>query len=429
MRPELEEILRCRYPSLYDRAPRKPGKESAPFSPELGDGCFAILLALSEVIDRHAAAAGMEHLEILRISPGGRGGLSYHLIREDRFIRGAITAASHLSLAVSAASGRPGRPMFKRGEDTVVLAPDEVDGHEPIPAHYLRPLRPPIGAGQPRALDLLGRRWGNRVDQDISVPAGWADLADVVLTAFAQQRHRIDMIRAWDDGAAGQLIVEWDRYRTSATEAGAVAFVVTMAALTDPVTGASGPVDDTGAPAWWRNTAGAHATLPVPWGSYDSTGSWHSREDMLCGPIPGHPSAGALAKAVHGGAGEMQLTLKPHVAQMMRQMARKSGQDGCTAFLTKMLRVSLERPGGDCAGGEDAHPHDPDETLDHVGSEADESIRTLATTALRELTAAAEVARTTTRQQSVYAALEAVGTLLRSLDAEALSADQIAAGG
>jgi hypothetical protein len=429
MRPVLEEILRRRYPSLYDRAPRKSGKESAPFSPELGDGCFAILLALSEVIDRHAAAAGMEHLEILRISPGGRGGLSYHLIREDRFIRGAIAAASHLSLAVSAVSGRPGRPMFKRGEDAVALAPDEVDGHEPVPAHYLRPLRPPIGAGQPRALGLLGRRWGDRVDQDISVPAGWADLADVVLTAFARQRHRIDMIRAWGDGATGQLIVEWDRYRTSATEAGAVAFVSTMAALTDPVTGTSGPVDDTGAPSWWRTIAGEQAELPVPWGSYDSTGAWHSREDMVCGPAPGHPSAGALAKAAHGSAGEMQLTLKPHVAQVMRETARKSGQDGCAAFLTKMLGVPSDQPEEACTGGKGAELRSSDDTADRVGSEADASIRTLATAALGQLTAAAEIAQTATRQQSVHTALEAVGALLRGLDLEALSADQIAAGG
>jgi hypothetical protein len=429
MRPGLEEILRRRYPSLYDRSPRTPGRESAPFSPDLGDGCFAILLALSEVIDRHASAAGMEYLEVLKISPGRHGGLHYHLIREDHFIRGAITAANHLSLAVSTLSGRPGRPMVSRGKDTVVLAPDEVDGHEPVPPHYLRPLRPPIGAGQARALGLLGRRWGDWVEHDISVPAGWADLADVVLTAFARQRRRIDWIRAWDDGATGQLVVEWDRYRTSATEAGAVAFATTMAALTDPVTGASGPVDDTGAPAWWRNTAGDHAELPVPWGTYDSTGAWHSREDMVCGPAPGHPSAGALAKAAHGGAGEMQLTLKPHVAQVMRQMARTLGQDGCAAFLTKMLGVPPERPEAAYAGGEDAHPRGPDEMLDRVGSEADASIRTLATTALRELAAAAEVARTPTRQQSVHTALEAVATLLRSLDAEALSADQMAAGG
>jgi hypothetical protein len=346
MRPELEQLLRRRYPSLYDRAPRERGKESAPFSPELGDGWFALLLALSEVIDRHASVVGMEHLEILKISPGGRGGLNYHLIREDRFIRGAINAASHLSLAISAVSGRPGRPMARRREDVVPLAPDEVDGRKPVPAHHLRPLRLPIGAGHSRALSKLGQRWGDRVNFDISVPPGWADLADVVLTAFAPQRCRIDWIRAWDDGATGQLTVVWDRYRTSASEAGAVAFAVSMAALTDPVTGASGPVDDAGAPAWWREIAGDQAKLPIPWGTYDSTGAWYSRRDVVSGPVHGHPSASSLIVATHGEAGEMQVTLKPAVAQAMRQMAREMGQDGCADLMAKLLGVSLAEPEG-----------------------------------------------------------------------------------
>lgn len=429
MRPRLEQILRRRYPSLYDHAPRKPGKESAPFSTDLGDGCFAILLALSEVIDRHARAAGMDHLEVLKISPGRHGGLHYHLIREDHFIRGAITAANHLSLAVSTLSGRPGRPMVSRSKDTVVLAPDEVDGHEPVPPHYLRPLRPPIGAGQARALSLLGRRWGDWVEHGISVPAGWVDLADVVLTAFARQRCRIDWIRAWDDGATGQLIVEWDRYRTSATEAGAVAFVVTMAALTDPVTGASGPVDDTGAPTWWRNSTGGLAELPVPWGTYDSTGAWCSREDMVSGPAPGHPSAGALAKVAHGAAGDMQLTLKPHLAQVMRQAARQSGGDGCAAFLSRMLGAQPDGLEEACAGGTGDKLRSSGAVKDSLDIEADASIRTLATAALGQLTAAAQAAPAGARRQSVRKAQEAVSALLNSLDAEVALAVDAGSGG
>lgn len=336
MRPELEEILRRRYPSLYDLSEGGADKDRSPLSPELGDGWFAILLALSDVMDRHATTVGLDHLRILKMAPMPRGGLDCHYYGQDHFIRGAVKAAYHMSLAVSSVSGQPGRLMVKDKECSFPLAPGEVDGHMPVHVRYLKPLRTPIGAGQSRALGALGRRWGHVVDHDISVPAGWADVADVVLTAFSLGNCRIDWIRSWDDGAVGQLTVGWEPGEARTSLAGAVAFATSMAALTDPVTGASGPVDDAGVPAWYRRIAGNHAMPPVPWGTRDADGRWISRDDIVCGPLPGHLSMGAMAKVVHGENGGMQLTLKPHLAQAMRQAAQASG-DSCASFLTRML--------------------------------------------------------------------------------------------
>lgn len=355
MRLELEEILRRRYPSLYEERKGEADRDRAPFSPKLGDGWFAIELALSEVMDRRAMATGLDHLRILKMAPNPRGGLHCHHYGQDPFIRGAVQAAYHLSLAVSEVSGQPGRLMSKDNAGGITLAPSEADGHEPVPIRYLRPLRTPLGAGQLRALNALGRRWGHIVDQDISVPAGWADLVDVVLTAFSRENHSINWIRSWDNGAAGQLVVGWECGRHREYLAGAVDFATSMAALTDPLTGASGPVDDAGLPAWFSRLAGAHAGVPVPWGTYDGEGLWHSRQDIVSGPLPGHPSAGAVAKAVHGENGEMLLTLKPHAAQAVRQAARVLGEDGCAAFLTRMLAVTpgkVEEPCPDAVVGD-----------------------------------------------------------------------------
>ncbi|WP_043341999.1 hypothetical protein [Belnapia moabensis] len=415
MRPELQQLLRSRFPILYEHPLGRPEEDSTPFKPEIGDGWFAILLALSGVLDRHVGAAGLDRLQVVRIQSLPRGGLHCYVIGQDNFVRGAVNAAFHMSLAVSSLSGRPGRPMVNSDGETFILAPDEVDGHKPAPARFLEPYRAPIGAGRPQALNLLGRRWSCLVSKDIDVPAGWVDVADVVLSAFSDKPEQFDRIQAWHDGAVGQLVVGWDPVRGTASQAGAVAFAVSMAALVDPVTGASGPVDNEGAPEWWRHPNGASAAPPVPWGIYDSDGDWHSREDLVAGPIDKHSSIGALVSATHWETGGLQISLKPSVAQVMRQMASKDGADGCAAMLAKFLKILSVMPRQALVDKRDGNTQAVDRGPGAINAEADLTIRMHASAARAQLITAAAAARGTAREESLQAAYWAVSAVLDSL--------------
>jgi hypothetical protein len=424
MRRELEQLLRSRFPILYERPLGRPVEDSAPFNPEIGDGWFAILLALSEVLDRHVSAAGLDRLQVLRIQPLPRGGLHCHVTSQDNFVRGAVNAAFHMSLAVSSLSGRPGRPMVNSDGETFILAPNEVDGHKPSPARFLRPYRPPIGAGRPQALNLLGRRWSGLVSKDIDVPAGWVDVADVILRAFSDKSELLDRMEAWRAGAVGQLVVGWDPVLGAASQAGAVAFAVSMAALVHPVAGASGPVDDAGMPEWRRRPHAACAMPPVPWGTYDSNGDWHSREDLVAGPTDRQPSVGALVSATHADTGGLQISLKPSVAHVMRQMASEDGAAGCADMLARFLGVSSAAP-------RRAIVDEREGDTQAVGSErgvsqvdADLAVRMHTLAARAQLTTAAAAARGTAREEGLRVACWALSAVLDSLGAEAVPADR-----
>ena len=340
MRPELKELLWSRFPQFYGRNPhlRNP---SAPFSSDLKDGSFPLVLAVSNVLEWHAERSGLSQLHIQKIEML-RGALHCHVSGGDQFVRGATNAATRMSLAVSAISGTPGRLMTKEHEPDLTLAPGELDGYEPVPARLLHGDGPPIGAGRPGALKALGKRWAQHVAQDLDVPRGWVDIADVLLAAFKETSGRVAWIRAWQGGAVGQLSVAWDAARSSPYQDGVIAFAINMAALTDPETGACGPVDDAGSPEWWRRVAGAGAMPPLPWGGHDFNGFWCSRPDSVSGPLPGHPSAGPLITATHGEDGSMQVRFSPSVAHTLRQMARWHAGRGCAAMLALLLGLQAD---------------------------------------------------------------------------------------
>ena len=428
MRPDLEELLRSQFPVLYGRSPWLGDTGPAPFSPELGDGWFAILHALSRVLERHADQAGLDRFQILRIAPLPRGGLHCHTSWEDQFVQGAVDAARHMSLAVSAVSGMPGRPMVSSDGRRLILAPGEANGCQPVPARALRPYRAPVGAGRPGSLKWLGRRWDRLVALDIDIPAGWADVANVVLTAFAATPDLIDWIRAWHGGAVGQLIVGWDAQRSSPHQDGAVAFAVSMAALVDPATGACGPVDDTGAPHWWRRVAGWHAALPFPWGGYDGEGVWRSREDSVSGPAVGHPSAGSLIAAIHREAGDMQVSIRPSVAQVVREMARHRGADGCAALLAELLGLSFVEPSPIPAEEDDGDANAATDGSEATSMGALAAIRFHLSAAHARLTTAVAAAHGTAHEEAIRAACSAIGAILDKVNHEAEFTNQTSSG-
>ncbi|SDB22533.1 hypothetical protein [Belnapia rosea] len=416
MRPELELLLRSRFPVLYRYGAGRRDGGAKQFSPNLGDGRFAILTAVSDVLERHMDEAGLDQFQILRIAPQ-RGGMHFYCSGGDRFAQGATDAASHMSLALSEQTGRPGRLMFNERGDYCTVAPGELDGCEPVSARAMRPDRPPVGAGGRRALTLLGQRWGHIVSQDIDVPAGWTDVVDVLLTAFANAPHLVGCVRAWHGGAVGQLVVAWDTGHSSPYQDGVVAFAVSMAALIDPATGACGPVDDNGSPEWWRRLEGGHGTVPVLWGGYDGDGAWRSRVDSIPGPAPGHPS-GSLIVADHREAGDMQISLKPTVAQAMRKAACQRGVSSCAALMAELLEMPSTKHFIVRSEGLDGNGDAGTGETIGTGAETLSAIHLLASAAHAQLAMAADAARGTAVGAAIQAACLAVGALLDSTGAE-----------
>ncbi|MCB4824271.1 hypothetical protein [Roseicella aerolata] len=422
MRPELEELLRSRFPVLYRYGAGRRDSGPKQFSPDLGDGRFAVLSAVSGVLERHVDQAGLDQFQIQRIAPR-RGGMHLYCSGGDHFARGATDAALHMSLALSELTGRPGRLMFNERGEYCTIAPGELDGCEPVSARAMRPYRPPVGAGGRRALTLLGQRWGHLVDQDIDVPPGWADVVDVLLTAFANTPHLVGCVRAWHGGAVSQLAVAWDTAHSSPYQDGVVTFAVSMAALIDPVTGACGPVDDNGSPEWWRRLAGGHGTVPVPWGGYDGDGAWRSRVDSTPGPAPGHPS-GSLIVADHREAGDMQISLKPTVAQAMREAARQRGARGCAALMAELLGLPPAEPPVVSAEGQDGNVNAGTGENRELGAEALAAIHLLASAAHTQLAMAADTARGTAVGAATQVACLAVGALRDHIGAELVTANR-----
>ncbi|MBU8546086.1 MULTISPECIES: hypothetical protein [Roseomonadaceae] len=338
MRRELEQLLLSRFPALY-RDTGECGQERPPiFGADLGDGWFAILQALSEVLAERVEQAQLENVRVLRIERL-EGGMQAHVSGEDAFVRGAAAAASHMSFAVSMQSGKPGRLMTNDGGELRALASGELEGWKPVPKAAKRRHPAPVGADGTRALRLLEQRYEHLINDGIDLPSGWANLAEVVLAPFLVSTNEVELIAAWDSGSACQLIVSRKRKHLSPYQSGGIAFAVRMAALTDPQTGACGPVDAEGVPDWWRRIAGPGGPHPTPWGVYNGDGVWRPRKDIFSGPASCHPRPKPVIRAHHFESGAVQLTIHKGAANVMRGMARRHGKPGCAALLAELLRL------------------------------------------------------------------------------------------
>ncbi|WP_424140428.1 hypothetical protein [Roseomonas chloroacetimidivorans] len=243
MREALTRLLfEERHPDLFALRHAGSGKSAlAAWGFEHGDGWFAIIAALAEVVESRSPSACVvqckEKFGTLRVYLRNDG--------NDRYCRGALLTAAGVSGRVSELSGRPGRMMTRTqscpgGPRSVfsgvrTLAPAEAAGWEPA-----QPGEPdaPAGADELRArhLDILR-------GATIAVPTPCLGLIDAWLGALRAadappQGLRLARLGLDGDTApVGQVGEE---------VLGATAFHAALGRRVDRRSGSVGPVDDRG---------------------------------------------------------------------------------------------------------------------------------------------------------------------------------------
>ncbi|MDB5376495.1 MAG: hypothetical protein JWR00_941 [Rubritepida sp.] len=336
MRPELQALLRERFPWLQGK-PRRFDDE-LPFVEGVGDGWFALLQALFQTLKLYARAADLHDLEVSHVEDHF-GGMVFRIQEGDEFVLGATETATHMSFAVSGASGRPGRVMKGRDGKLLVLAPGEREGFGPAWNRALNPPPSAIPAGQPGAVALVRHRHASQVLDSIDVPEGWADLADALLCGLPKT-CRVRRIHAWHGGHAGQLTVTWSaRAPLPPYVAGSLAFAMHLAPYVDPISGTVGPVDDRGSPVWW----GPGRVISGPWGFYGASTSWQSCPDTYPRLLARTETAAIPISAHHGERGDLHFEIQAEAAHRMRAIARKAGAAGCAELLAALLGLSGDR--------------------------------------------------------------------------------------
>jgi hypothetical protein len=215
-----------------------------------GDGWFAIVDVLSglaaEVMDRTGKRIIASQVK------QKLGGLRFYMRPRDEFMEGARGLGERYSYRVSELSGRSGVLQVGDGH-YCTLAPSERVGYAPVEMEDV----PPLGMGQPGALDRLRVMHGADLPGGIDVPDGWVDLVqafiheDVVLPARRNGRHgmaQLTSVAATPDSA---LDIVWTSEPTLEQQ-GRAAFARAMASRVDSMSGAIGPVDEAGIPEWAR---------------------------------------------------------------------------------------------------------------------------------------------------------------------------------
>ena len=195
MTQALDDLLCQRYPALY--ADRHGDKQSTAmcWGFELGDGWFAIVDVLSEVLTLQAKAGGVP-CPVAKQAKHKFGSLRFH-VEVPATGRQAIALAEEMSRRVCEVSGRPGRlSCFGRrrlatlapgvepgsvlgGQEVMVVATeaDSLTGKMDVP---------PLAFG----LDDMARWRADVLAGPVEVPVGWRDLADALLHVV--QRDRVE---------------------------------------------------------------------------------------------------------------------------------------------------------------------------------------------------------------------------------------------
>ncbi|MBU8546091.1 MULTISPECIES: hypothetical protein [Roseomonadaceae] len=250
MREALEQLLFQRYPALYVGRHLPLTESSMARGFTHGDGWFAIVDVLSKLSRQDVQRTGRYH--IATQVKQKFAALRFHMKDLDDYIHSARVMGERYSLCVSELSGRPGALHVCDGHYyTLALGErseyDLAEGTEtPLPR-----------AGQPDALDHLSAEYGAQVPGGIDVPTGWVDLVHVfVLQNLVGARGRDDQeemaeLISITATADGELTILWNGEPTP-DQQGFAAFAQAMVRHIDPVSGAIGPVDDKGIPAWKR---------------------------------------------------------------------------------------------------------------------------------------------------------------------------------
>ena len=218
MTQRLDDLLCQRHPALY--ADRYGDKQLTAmcWGFELGDGWFAIVDALSEVLTVQARAAGVP-CPVAKQVKQRAGSLRFH-VEVPAAGRQAIALAEEMSRRICEVSGRPGRLSCFGRRRLATLAPGVKpagvvgDQEVMVVAAEADPITggmdvPPLAFG----LDDMARWRADVLAGPVDIPPGWRDLADALLHVVQRDRERPkppSLRRIWRDTAGTMgMQVEW----------------------------------------------------------------------------------------------------------------------------------------------------------------------------------------------------------------------------
>lgn len=213
MTQALDDLLCQCYPALY--ANRHGDKQSTAmcWGFELGDGWFAIVDAISEVLTLQAKAAEVPCPAVQQVKQKF-GSLRFR-VEVPATGRHAIALAEEMSQRVCEVSGRPGRLCCFGRRRLATLAPGVVPGGT-LGSHEVTAVAteadeptdsmdvPPLAFGW----DDMARWRADVLTGPVEVPNGWRDLADAVLRVTqreGEQPRPASIQRIWRDETGMRL--------------------------------------------------------------------------------------------------------------------------------------------------------------------------------------------------------------------------------
>lgn len=238
MNKELEESLFRRWPAVFRGRNRPPTETSMDRGCVHGDGWYAILDALCEVLTTHAKNLGRLPPEAKQVKEKLAGLRFYVGDPTDEFDWGAIAMAQMLSLRICEISGQPGRNCSREGSGYATLSPRVARQRRFVTTltDANRPL-PPV----PEAPHLLATRWPQVLVGPVKLPGGWYDVADILLECLGHSvgDEKAVVARVVELGQKNECLVA-QLEGGGLREMGLAALAAAVSNRIDPATGAAG---------------------------------------------------------------------------------------------------------------------------------------------------------------------------------------------
>jgi hypothetical protein len=233
MRQDLDDFLCARYPALYAERNLDAGL-SCMARGFPGDGWFAILDAVSEVLTLDAASGGYP-LEPARQVKEKFGTLRFYVEASPRG-RGALDLAEEMSARVCEETGRQGR-LGRLSGYYMTRAPGVVKGFVGFgdTDRAGRTTVPTLGFS---AADMLSLRTGVLAGP-VEVPQGWLDLVDGMLRLLSSDPEDGEAAVTVSGVRVSEGALRVDHAGGGARAEGVVAMAVALSRRIDLVSGAS----------------------------------------------------------------------------------------------------------------------------------------------------------------------------------------------
>jgi hypothetical protein len=254
MRAALDDLLCRRYPELYANRNADMRSTCMCWGFDHGDGWFAIIDALSEVLTTNAKADGRPVQPVTQVKEKFGTLRFYHGATEAD--DGAVDMAEEISERICEQTGKPGRLTCKsRWYATRVPGADpKADVVGIGPGKDGRMGMPPLGFS---LAEMVGWR-ADVLHGPVEVLDGRLDLVDAMLRHLANGNRVVTENAGTRNGYADSPPVRvtaiWESpqglrvaYTGGGRRAeGVIAFALTLSLRLNPFTGAAGPVDDDG---------------------------------------------------------------------------------------------------------------------------------------------------------------------------------------